>query len=590
MKRNLTILLFTATLLVGVACEKYSQNQGGGGNEGGGKRLTELNGTSISQDCNLIGIVKDIDGNPIPGVPVTDGYTFVQTDKNGVYQMAASRYARKAYITIPSGYDVPLDEENHLPCFFSPGTIVRANQNRNDFVLTPSAAPEDKITLVMVSDPQCQTAAQVLRYKNETIPDIQNTLSNNADKYPNPYAFTLGDITFDSSNLWESMKSSMSNLKYGSGYLPFFQCIGNHDHTSTTASDFESTALYFENFGPTDYSLNRGNVHIIVMDDIICTSTVTNSSPNRATWNYDGGFTGAQIKWLEQDLDLVDNKEDKMVVLCLHIPFRAGSSSGGGNVNKGAYYSEVLTLLKQFKEAHIMIGHTHFPQNYIHNSYKTKSGKPVYEHIHGAACGGWWACNLNTDGTPNGYYLYEIDAAKGEMINWKAKYTNQTFDYQMRVYNGNQIYTGTKGYLYKWDVATNGGAGAYNVGGSSNIFAKGYAALKNAIVAAVWNDDSQNWKLEYFKDGAKVGDFVRLGDGSCCDICVCSYFFNELGKNTTSWAKSTASHFWYYVPESGDPASEVNWEVRATQTVPSAGTSAENVYSCTSFTTDYTGF
>ena len=164
---------------MGVACEKIPDN--GGENEGNGKRLTELNGTSISQDCNLIGIVKDIDGNPIPGVPVTDGYTFVQTDKNGVYQMAASRYARKAYITIPSGYDVPLDEENHLPCFFSPGTIVRANQNRNDFVLTPSAAPEDKITLVMVSDPQCQTAAQVLRYKNETIPDIQNTLSNNAD-------------------------------------------------------------------------------------------------------------------------------------------------------------------------------------------------------------------------------------------------------------------------------------------------------------------------------------------------------------------------------------------------------------------------
>lgn len=590
MKRQILNILLTATLFSGVACDDDLKQTGNGNNGGNGEVLTELNGTPIDKACNMIGLVKDINGKAIPGVPVTDGYTFTVTDDNGVYQMTGSRYARKAYITIPSGYKVPLDEKNHLPCFFSPGTIIRANQNRNDFILTPSESPEDKITLVMVSDPQCQKISDVDRYKNETVPDIQTTLSTNVDKYPNPYAFTLGDITFDSADTWEPMKNSMSNLKYGTGYLPFFQCIGNHDHHSKATSDFEATSLYFDNFGPTDYSINRGNVHIIVMDDIICTSTKSNSSPNRATWDYDGGFTGAQWKWLQEDLALVEDKDDKMVVLCLHIPFRGGSTSGGGNVNKNAYYNEVLKALTQFKEAHIMIGHTHFPHNYIHNSYKTKSGKPVYEHVHGAACGGWWSCNLNTDGTPNGYYLYEVDAAKGEMINWTAKYTRQPFEHQLRVYNGNQEFTGSKGYKYRWYVNSNGGAGAYNVGGGANIYAAGNTVFQNAFVAAVWNDDNQNWKVEFYQNGVKKGDFRRLNDGSTCDICVTSFFFNELGKNTTSWAKSTASHYWYYVPESQDPSSEANWEVRATHTVPSSGEGQVNVYSCTSFTTGYAGF
>lgn len=589
MKKISLILLAAAALLAGAACEKIEGGEGGGSKPKPGVRVKELNGTEIAEESNMIGIVKDINGNPLAGIPVTDGYNYVVTDENGVYQMEGSRYARKAYLSIPAEYEIPLDETNHLPCFFSPGTIVRANQNRWDFTLTPLKKKEDKVTLVMVSDPQCQTEAQVQRYKDETIPNIQTTLSSMADQFPNPYAFTLGDITFDSTNLWPSMKSSMSNMKVGSNYLPFFQCIGNHDHTSTEATDFAATANFFENFGPTDYSLNRGNCHIIVMDDIICTSVKTNSSPNKATWSYDGGFTAGQFKWLQQDLALVPDKDKKCVVLCLHIPFRGGSSSGGANVNKsGAYYTEVLKALTAFKEAHVMIGHTHFPHNYIHGSYVCKSGRPVYEHVHGAACGSWWSCNMNCDGCPNGFYLYEVDCNEGTITDWTAKYTKNDINYQFRVYDGNQIYTGSKGYQYKWTTVTNGGAGAYNVGGTGNYFAKGNAALAGAFVVACWNDDPKNWKIEFWQDGTLKGNFVRLADGATTDVCICSYYYNELGKNSDSYNKSTCSHWWYYVPASKEPVSEKNWEIRATLTIP--GSNKQHTYSCTALTTDYAGF
>ncbi len=590
MNRFFNILLVAAALFEGAACNPINPDDNNKGNQQKeNERITELNGTAINKDANMIGIVKDSSGKPIVGVPVTDGYTYVVTDENGVYQIVGSRYARKAYLSIPSGYEVPLDENSHLPAFYSPGTIIRDQQNRYDFTLTPQSTPEEKFTLVMIGDPQCQTEAQVLRYTSESIPNIQSTLSTFATKYPNPYAITLGDITFDSTNTWEGMKKSMSNIKVDSRYLPFFQCIGNHDHNSQTSTDFDATASYFENFGPTDYSFDRGNIHIIVMDDVLATTTSTNSSPNRATWNYNGGFTTYQWKWLQADLKLVQNKAEKCVVLCCHIPFRSGSSSGGASVNKtDAYYTEVLNALKAFKEAHIMIGHTHYPQNYIHNSYRTKNGLPIYEHIHGAACGAWWSSNLNTNGQPNGYSLYECDAKNGTITNWVAKSTKDDIGVQMRVYDGDQIYTGTKGYQYAWTTTTNGGAGALNVGGSSNIFAKGNQVFKNAFVAAVWNDDATNWKVELYQNGVKVGDFKRLGDGGSCDVCVCSFFFNELNKNTTSWTTSTASHYWYYVPASAKPSTEKNWEVVATQVIPTS--KKTNVYRCSAFTVDYAGF
>ena len=591
MKRFFSIFVAAAVLFAGTACGESNpdnpENPENPGNPQTG-RLTELNGTAISSDANMIGIVKDDSGKPLAGIPVTDGYSYVVTDANGVYQIVGSRYARKAYLSIPSGYEVPLDPNTHLPVFFSPGTIVRDRQNRHDFTLVAQKTPEDKFTLVMIGDPQCQTDAQVQRYASETIPNIRSTLTTFAADYPNPYAITLGDIIFDSRNTWSGVKQSMSNVSVNGRYLPFFQCIGNHDHDSSASTDFDSTSYFFDNFGPTDYSFDRGKFHIIVMDDVLATTPKSNSSPNKGTWEYNAGLTTHQWKWLQADLALVQNKSEKCVILCCHIPFRGGSSSGGSSVNKDANYANVLTAFKDFKEAHLMIGHTHYPQNYLHNSYRTKNGLPIYEHIHGAACGAWWSSNLNTNGQPNGFSLYECDAKNGTITNWVAKSTKDDIGVQMRVYDGNQVYTGSKGYQYAWPTATNGGAGALNVGGSANIFAKGNPAFKDAFVVALWNDDAVNWTVELFQNGAKVGDFKRLGDGSSCDVCVSSFFFNELNKNTTSWTTSTASHYWYYVPASKEPSSEKNWEVVATQTIPTS--KKTNVYRCNAFTLDYSGF
>lgn len=541
---------------------------------------TVINGTSIESTNTLVGLITDSKtGKGIAGVPVTDGYSFTTTDANGVYQFKANRYCRNVYYTLPSEYKVALDKETKLPLFYSTSTISYNRQNRNDFVLEPLDSPEKNFTYLAIGDPQCKTDSDRERFRTETLPDMRNFISTSQanGKYKNVYIMSMGDITFDNTVQWKPMRNVMSKFSAnGTDYIPFYNMVGNHDHDASTNTQYESTQNYVDLFGPVDYSFNRGDVHIVVMDNVLVTTT------SGKTWDYDAGVTSSQLKWLKADLDLVKDKQNKMILFCAHIPFRGGANSGGASVNKDKNYAEILKLLTEFHEAHIMVGHTHYPQNWIHSSYVTKGGTPVYEHVHGAACGAWWSCNMNVNGAPNCYSLYEIEG--NSIKNWVTKGTKNEVGYQMRVYNGSQIYGGTDGtpsgkYRYTW---YDGGKG-----GTANITAKGNSNLKGSFVGAIWNDDDRNWKVEFFQNGQKVGDMKRV-PSKVPDICVVSYYFNNLGKNTTTWTTTTAQHYWYIEAPGGDPTKVKNWEVRATQTIPTSG--EVNVYSCTDLQTDYSGF
>ena len=542
-----------------------------------------INGTTIQENSTVAGLIKNSKtGQGIPGVAVTDGYNFVKTDANGVYQMARDSRSRKIYYTLPADYEVALDPSTHLPAFYNPGILEASKKYRADFVLTPLSTPETEFTLLMIGDPQCSVASEVARYKTETIKDIKNISA----KYPNCYAMTLGDITFDSTDMWGMMVNSMSNVQDANGwYVPFYQTIGNHDHNSLVADsaddmadDYNATLEYVKHFGPTDYSFDRGSAHIIAMDDIPVYQKSSSSKSNGYTWDYNAGFSDDQYKWFKQDIENVQNKDQKVGFLCLHIPLRAGASSGGASVNKNRHYQDFINLMKEFKEFHIMIGHTHYQQNYLHTGVTCKGGSYVYEHIHGAACGAWWAADCNVTGGPNGYTIYTI---KGNNVtNWIMKGSNRDEDYQLRVYDGNQVFTGSKGYKYQWFTSAN----TY-----LSCTAKGFAEAKDAFVAEVFNDDKLNWKVEMWQNGAKIGDFVRRADGGISNVPVCAFWFNEKGKSTTTWVSTTSSHYWYYKPSGTTPDNFKNWEVRATQTIPT-NKSQVNVYTCSELTNNYKSY
>lgn len=535
-------------------------------------RKTRVNGTVILPGNNLYGVITDSDsGKGIEGVPVTDGYKFTVTDRHGVYQMTASPKCRNVYYSLPSGYKVSLDGKSGLPLFYSTSTIDVNGTNRNDFTLEKLAGEEKNFAYVAVGDPQCKTESDVNRFRTETIPDMKEYLAGWQRKVGNVYVMNMGDIVFDTPEMWDEMKDVMSGFTVDGTTVPVFNIVGNHDHDGHQSDDYSALKNYVDRLGPVDYSFDRGDVHFVVMDNVVVTKT------NGKSWReYHGGITDEQFEWLKQDLALVKDKENKMIVFCTHIPVREASA------RFIEHHDDLLQLLTDFHEAHIMVGHTHYPQNWIHENFVTKGGTPVYEHVHGAACGAWWCCNMNTNGAPNGYSVYEIEG--NTMKDWIAKGTGFPEDFQMRVFNGSQVYGGEDGhpqgqYRFTW---TDGG-----LGGTRQIQVDGCKALEGAFVAAVWNVDKDNWKIELYVDGVKAGDLQPVPE-KVPNVCASAFFYNERNKNTNTWCSKAAQHYFYIPAPGGDPAKVKNWEIRATQTIPGSG--HVNVYTCSALQTDYTGF
>lgn len=315
--------------------------------------------TPIDPLTDIYGVVTDNQGNRLQGIVVSDGYTCTATDENGVYQLTAGEFSYHVYLSIPAAYEVPVSEG--LPCFWQKLTEGR---KRYDFTLTPLAGgAENEFNLFCVADPQCQNTTNIARFNNETVPDIAAQVA--ASALPS-YGITLGDIGWNTENtdytndVFPLMKKAMQTDKVG---LPLFQVMGNHDNkviavskdNYTVAHDIAAQRNFEYIFGPVNYSFDRGNVHIIAMDNIIFPSHK----------DYSLGFRDDQVEWLRQDLSYVS--KDKMVILCVHIPMRA---SGNQNVQA------VFELLKPFAEVHVMSGHTHYAENNVYDSH--------YEHVHGA--------------------------------------------------------------------------------------------------------------------------------------------------------------------------------------------------------------
>ena len=211
------------------------------------------------------------------------------------------------------------------------------------------------------------------------------------------YGVTLGDIVYSEGSrncvsFMPTMRGYMAQDKIG---MPIFQTMGNHDYAdmpwnaddTSSTFDIKAQRAFEDCFGPINYSWNRGDAHIISMRNMHWSSN--------NTWNdYTMGFTSEQVEWLSQDLATVP--KDKLVIFCVHVPFVGNSSKTNAQT--------VVSMLQEFEKCHIMSGHTHYNRN-----DPTTYTSNIYEHVHAALCGQWWWSDINGDGVPNGYGVYDIE-------------------------------------------------------------------------------------------------------------------------------------------------------------------------------------
>ena len=406
--------------------------------------LAKAAGSDLS-NLTLKGQVQS-KGKGVSGVAVTDGFNVTTTNKNGYYELLSNNTAQFVYISVPRGY--AFNNVKGIASFYTP---VRGDKGlfKADFQLEPLSGDDTNHNFVVWADPQIISEKDAEQLKTESAPDLRDLVKS----YPQGTLFHgigCGDLVWDHFELFEDYKQAVEI----SG-IPFFNVIGNHDMDLDARSDEHSAKTFKQQFGPTYYSYNRGEIHYVVLDDVFFLGFAK---------KYIGYITEAQLHWLEQDLALV--KPGSTVVVSLHIPSNTGNKRRnnskedelGGIVSNREQLYKILAPYK----VHIMSGHTHWNEKW--------EEKNVMEHVHGTVCGAWWTGPICGDGTPGGYGVYH---ARGSELEWYYKSAGKPKEHQLRIYKKGMI---------KEDP--------------------------EMVVANVWNWDPQ-WKIQWYEDNVLKGEMER---------------------------------------------------------------------------------
>ena len=488
----------------------------------------------VKRDFNISGSLKDTEGNGVAGVIVSDGFKCVKTDSRGRYKMKRDSLARFIYFSVPAEFEVPTHSAtDRTACFYQ---AVSNKKKIYDFTLRRlPGGKETSYKMIVIGDPQVTNAyspyytspddnpikkSDVERFTTQTMADIKQTIKSLPAGTP-VYGLSMGDDVQYYGGYNPQLERQIRQA-LGSSEMRLFSVIGNHDQ--------DGKALYRrkweENFGPTDFSFDRGDVHYVCINNCFFHRGMSYYSP--------GELRERQVKWLKQNLALTP--KDKKVVLCYHIPFTFGNAPFSKakpltNANEEGHYSSsrlslLLSLLKKFKGGYeLFCGHTHFACNHEINY----EGEDVMEHCHAAACGNIWQSNINICGTPNGYYVYSFVGTSISNCYYKGTFWDKSK--QMTIFRAQTDFNGEK-YAKDWQLANN----------------------RNILVANVFNATS-HWRVVAVEDGkeylmrrisSKGQDAFAAGYHHKYSESV-SYRFVSKGNGYL-----IMNHLYYYVPKNSN--------------------------------------
>lgn len=422
---------------------------------------------------NIYGIIT-CDDEGVPGVVVSDGVEVTVTDEDGVYYLKSEEYNQTVFMSVPSGYEAL--SNGVLPDFHkkidgSPATVERV-----DWKLTK--VDNTNHVMYILGDMHLANRNKDLAQFALFTDDLNKQIA--ANKSVSQYALTLGDMTwdlywydnkYDLFSYVETINSSLSGIQV-------FHTIGNHDHEMNMAGDFNTVSAYKTAVAPTYYSFNIGDVHYVVLDNILCTNDGSGSR------TYNSSLTGDEIDWLRKDLSYVD--KSKTLVITMHAQLYNENGA-----NSMEYASQLEAICNGYK-THVMSAHTHV----IWNNDKTSS-KGIFHHNSGAVCGTWWwtgyytsGLGLCKDGSPSGYYVYEMN---GTDVKWRLKPTGKDFKHMFRTYDRNQIALTGASFTPSANASNSAGfekTASHWVAGSS----------ENYVYINVFDYDP-SWKIEVKENG-----------------------------------------------------------------------------------------
>lgn len=377
----------------------------------------------IDPDAPTVGgKVVDTEGNPLPGVVVSDGYNSTLTLENGTFSLKSDlSLVRLVYVSTPSGYEPP--REGGMPLFYRRTEGLSAAALK-DITFTLTRVSQDKYTVLFSADPQPRARTlpsdNVAYHSLDVCEDLFRDMKQTAQEITDGpvYGVCLGDLVHNDVSLFPNYVQGLA----GTGFITY-SVIGNHDHDQSAADD-DSGGLVFERyFGPRNYSFNIGKIHFVVVDDLI----MRIHKENGKLGDYDVGLNEEAWMWLQGDLALVPRSTK--IFFCAHAPLFRGRNGTESSAN-APHGADCAALLSQFRKVHTWFGHTHKTFNYIYPDSGLYPGMEV--HVLARSTGALWLNEyVAGGGTPRGFTTVTVE---GDKVSWKfhplryqtASYTRTT--------------------------------------------------------------------------------------------------------------------------------------------------------------------
>ena len=350
-------------------------------------------------------VIDAATGNGVAGIMVSNGEAVVLTDVAGRWTLDVA-VGDSVFVIKPSGWMTDINPETMLPRFayiHSPGGSAAALDLRFagvaptgalpasiDFVLRRQAEP-DKFDVVLYTDPQPQTVAEVNYIRDDV---VARSIGLGA-----AFGITHGDVMFDDLSHYNRY-----NRIVGTVGLPWYNCPGNHDINYEAPSDALSRETFKRVYGTRYHALLYGGAVFFVLDNV----EYLGADPARrsAQGRYRGNFGDRQLNFIRNVLQHVPTAA--LVVCSFHVPLKtlAGQGPGITNVDTDAF----LAAIASHGNSVSLSGHTHTNEHWYLGAH--------HHHVLSAVSGSWWSgpydargipVAVQSDGAPNGSHLLSID-------------------------------------------------------------------------------------------------------------------------------------------------------------------------------------
>jgi hypothetical protein len=332
----------------------------------------------------------------VPGVLVSNGLEVTRTDHNGAYALPVRD---GVFVIKPAHWATPRDAKTGLPIFWrnhnplgSPTGMRYGGAPATgplplsvDFVLEREPEPK-AFTALLYADPQPADQREIAF--------LQYVMDKIAGQRGVAFALALGDIAGDNLDVYPSYLQQTARIDAPVWHLP-----GNHDHDCDAPTPQHRLDTWRATFGPPTYAFEYSDTLFVMLDNV-------HPLPGGS---YEGRIGHAGLTFIRNLLSFTP--EDKLIVICAHIPLASSHSADPSCVTSDA---PALLRILRGRKAVSFSGHMHTSEHH----YFGCAEHPHHHQIIAALSGSWWSGPLDasgnpyaigSDGTPQGWHMLSID-------------------------------------------------------------------------------------------------------------------------------------------------------------------------------------